>query len=85
MTEALGGNEDTCPCRIRWAVTEQLFPAAPGPCAGFVLTQWQSLVPTPWEKCQCPVTLQAFHYQERQDENAMVTLFKLKILSISAF
>lgn len=79
VARALSGSEAACPCRIRWTVTEELFPTAPGLCAGFVLTQWQSLFSTPLEKCQCSMTFQPFHYLETQDENAMVTLFKLKL------
>lgn len=82
--EALAGSEATCPCGIRWAVTEELFPTAPGVSAGFVLPRWQSLVCTAWEKCQCPRNFQPFHHLETQDENTTVTLFKLKLFSILA-
>lgn len=73
------GSEATCPCRIRWAVTEEPFPTAPGLCEGFVLTLWPTLFSTPWEKCQWSVNFQPFHYVETQDENVMVMLFKLKL------
>lgn len=83
VVEALGGSEATWPCRNRRAVAEELFPTAPGLCAGFALTPWQTLFSTPWEKCQCSVNFQPFYYLETQDENAVVILFKLKLFQHS--